>query len=133
MRQAGGTMIAYRSARRTIETAGVLAQADDALRFLIEFGEIEAAIADQLCPERDALRPKIARMREVSLDAARAFVTGHGNVRKALARLRLPSKLDISVPEGYAWYGLHPGRYIEPAERFWREHHPRRAVVIGIR
>src|SRR5436305_10445918 len=99
-------MIAYRSATRSVATADVLANVDDPLTFLIEFGELEAALADQLCPDMDTVRPKIARLREVSREAGRAFVFGQGNVRKALARVRLPETVEISVPEGYAWYAL---------------------------
>ena len=39
-------MIAYRSATRSVATADVLANVDDPLTFLIEFGELEAALAD---------------------------------------------------------------------------------------
>jgi hypothetical protein len=125
-------VIAYRQVTRTVSTEEVLVGAGDALTFLMEFGEIEAALADQLCPDEDALEPELVRLREITREAGRAFVAGRA-VSADLTDLQLPERIEISVPNGYAWHALSPASYIAPAERFWRERQPRDAVVIGIR
>ena len=125
-------MIAYRQVSRTVSTKDVLAGTADPLTFLIEFGEVEAAVADRLCPAEDALEPELQRLREISREAGRAFVAGRP-VTADLTGLDLPKEIEISVPEGYAWYALSPASYIEPAQWLWRDRQPLRAVVIGIR
>lgn len=125
-------MMAYRQVLRTVSTRDVLAGTADALTFLIEFGEIEAAIADHLSPVEDTLVPELIRLRDISREAARACL-GQRAVAADFSGLDLPERVEISVPEGYAWYALSPASYIEPAERFWRERQPVEAVVIGIR
>src|SRR5579884_1468168 len=126
-------MIAVRSVRRTVSTADVLAGIDDPLTFLIEFGELEAALVDQLCPECDMIAPEISALREVSREAARVFVGCRGQLREALSRVCLPASVEATVPRGYAWHGTTPAGYIRAATQFWTEHRPGRAVVIGIR
>ncbi|HZU25218.1 MAG TPA: hypothetical protein VFA04_06825, partial [Bryobacteraceae bacterium] len=122
-----------RSVRRTVSTADVLARIDDPLTFLIEFGELESALVDQLCPEYDIVAPDIAALREVSREAGRAFISGNGRVREALAGVPLPASVEVTVPAGYAWHGLTPAAYIQAAAQFWTERRPAKAVVIGIR
>ena len=125
-------MIVHRQVSRTVSTKGVLAGTADPLTFLIEFGEIEAARADQLCPAEDALEPELQRLREISREAGRAFVAGRP-VNADLSGLHLPRQIEIFVPGGYAWYALSPESYIEPAKWLWRDRQPLHAVVIGIR
>jgi len=125
-------VIAYRQVSRTVSTEEVLAGAGDALTFLMEFGEIEAALVDRLCPDEDSLDPEVVKLREITREAGRAFVAGRA-LAVDFTDLRLPEQIEISVPEGYAWHALSPASYVAPAERFWQERQPRDAVVIGIR
>lgn len=45
----------------------------------------------------------------------------------------MPSSLELSTPEGFAFYGLFPQTYAEAARRFHREQRPESVTVIGIR
>ncbi len=125
-------MILYRSASRRVKPGEVLARADDPRRFLIEFGEIEAAMADRICERAERVTDEIAAMREVSLAAARATL-GKAGLQPALPVAGFPPAIEISVPEGYAWYALTPESYIAPARRFYAERGPREIICIGIR
>ncbi len=124
-------MILYRSATRRVHPRDVLAGAGDARRFLIEFGEIEAALADRICESADRVTDEITAMREVSMDAARQVLCRAG-FQPALPPW-LQESIEISVPEGYAWYALTPDSYIAPVRRFHAERQPREVVCIGIR
>src|SRR5262249_46134450 len=52
---------------------------------------------------------------------------------RQLASLPLPQRVHVSVPEGFAYYGLYPEAYIEAALQFFRRMRPQRIVAIGIR
>lgn len=120
-------MIIYRAPVRTVRPGDVWRWAGaDPLRFLIEFGEIEAAIADRLCPELDETTDEIERLRKVSMAAARGT--------RPIAQIDLPGQsITVSVPEGYAYYGLNPGTYVKASQMFWDEKQPPDVVVVGIR
>jgi hypothetical protein len=136
-------MMVYRTSTRVVHSRDVLENADissqdGAGRFLIHFGELEAAIADKMFPERDGLSADAGSLREVSRLAASQFLSPCGNtaerLRRALACARLPhGPLRVTVPEGYAYYGLFPETYAESAVRFHESKHPGEVVCIGIR
>ncbi len=111
-------MIAYRKQRREVRTSEVLRQLESAtgLERQMLFGELEAGVADALCPDRDEELPVLSALR-------------HGEWRG----LGLPEKIEISVPEGFAYYALDPEMYRIAARRFVAEMHPSRVAVIGIR
>src|ERR1051326_6919260 len=102
-------MMVYRAVKRDVRPRDVLKLAvfdshDARRRFLIHFGELEAAVADHE-PSEDVQR----LYREVSLAAGRLFCSGDpvqsGHIRELLRRLPLPSdSVRGSVPEGYAYY-----------------------------
>lgn len=118
-------MIVFRSPKRQVRWKAPACPVD----FLIEFGEIEAAIVDRLCPDWDELSPEIERLRALSQAAAHSVVTGSA----------LPSAIfqnepiSTSIPEGYAYYGLDPRTYIEAADNFHMAACPQEVVCIGIR
>ncbi len=110
-------MIAYRSQRRRIRTSDALRRVESATGFerLMEVGETEAGITDALCPEHDDL-------------------SGAGfTLRGALAPQQLPEWIDVSVPEGFAYYALDPGLYRISARRYFKDRRPSRVAVIGLR
>lgn len=139
-------MIVYRDSSRTVSTAQTLAalgridSRDHASirELLIEFGCLECGIADSLAP-----RPLLEDLRRVALLTGRLFYRSLRNFpwhpcewRDALVRLNraaLPEQIEFRTPEGYAFYALFPESYAAAAEQFYRELHPRRATVIGIR
>ena len=114
-------MIVYRERSELVRTAD-LPGAD----LLIETGELEAGVADELCPEFDADLPVLRRLRRASLLAARG-------VHDVLADLPLPETVAVSPPEGYAYYAVYPETYARAAQRFYAEARPARVAVIGIR
>src|SRR5579864_6276119 len=127
-------MIVYRASTRMVHPAYVLKLAafgshEKIRRFLIHWGELEAALVDELCPYDDELFPAVERLREITCLAGRLLVqpdeTTITRLRSLLTRLRLPDRpVCISVPEGYAYYGLFPETYAESARRFFSERHP---------
>ncbi|HJT86776.1 MAG TPA: hypothetical protein VJ732_02945 [Bryobacteraceae bacterium] len=111
-------MIVYRQQRQRVATAQVLSRILSASGFerRMELGELEAGVADVLCPEWDADLPVLRALR-----------------RGEFGNLDLPREIEISVPEGFAYYALDPELYRRAAARFAREVRPRRVAVIGIR
>jgi hypothetical protein len=104
-------VIVYREQKRLVRTRDAIAVAEAASGFerLMAWGEIEAALADALCPERDddlAIQPRHCD----------AF-----------------AEIEISVPEGFAYYALDPELYRIAARRFLEDARPARVAVIGIR
>ena len=81
-------------------------QASDATERLILQGQFESGVMDALCPDADD---------DVSHPG------------------RLPDRIAIRPPEGYAFYSLYPEMYRDAALRFSREQRPLSCVVIGIR
>ncbi|HWQ34162.1 MAG TPA: hypothetical protein VNQ79_15030 [Blastocatellia bacterium] len=155
-------MLVYRSAQRTVCTASLLAELNRGLKLLaqrgcadhelatellIEFGELEAGVADALCPELDSDDQRLRVLRQTSLllghvlnlswehrtDEIRPWQRSLESALDELPRLALPDSVRLSMPEGYAYYGLYPETYLAAAERFLHSVHPQRAVVIGIR
>ena len=124
-------MIVYAQRKQIVRPAS-LPLLTDPLDALIEWGEAESAAADALCPERDSLEPALTAFRTAMRQAARVYWSGTGSL-PALDVSALPSRLEVSVPEGYAFYALDPRTYGEAAVRFWEDERPRLAVVIGIR
>lgn len=83
-------------------------------------GEVEAAVADALCPDEDREHPLLTALRRASL--------GLGPVPAGI-----PAKLTVSVPEGFAYYALYPDAYRDAARKFCEECRPAAVVVIGVR
>lgn len=100
-------MIVYREQRRRVSTAEVLRRVAEARGFerQMEFGELHAGVADAFCPDCDR------------------------DIRNA----PLPAEIEISVPEGFAYYALDPELYRMAARRFVAEVRPSGVAVIGIR
>jgi len=117
-----------------------------AAELLIDAGELEAGVVDALTPHHDTVCAAERACRAVSLSCGRivhALRRGAGGAHgeaaalihslDRLAALPLPERVDVSVPEGYAYYAVYPEAYADAAERFAREHRPVLAVCVGIR
>ena len=144
-------MIVYRERRTAYDTARVLermeqlcSDAPDAL--LVEFGELEAGLADALCPAYDDALEILECLREACVAGARSICHARlgteryeywlSQFRQQIISLRakpLPRTFRASVPEGFAYYALYPELYFESARRFAEEYSPKLAAVIGIR
>lgn len=131
-------MIIYRTATRAVHAADVLDLAvfnshEKRRSFLIHFGELEAALVDEGCGE--AIEEQL---REVSVMAGRLFCSydaaTEARLRERVRVLPLPARpVKVSVPEGYAYYGLFPETYAESAIELFKSKRPDKVVCIGIR
>jgi hypothetical protein len=151
-------MLVYRKQQQTVALAPRLKQLAAALapgaashdavtEWLIEAGMLEAGVADALCPRHDEPLPMLEQFRALSTQLGEAFVhSWHGrpeSVRAALDQaqivcaalqpLPLPHTVCLSVPEGYAHYGLYLETYLAAAAGFAQEQRPARAVCLGLR
>ena len=90
---------------------------DDIVRTLIEFGEIEAGVIDACCPEWDEYNEITERFTQASLCCGHMLAGQRSpDIAKCLASLSelgLPEQIEVSTPEGYAWYGLYPQAYLK--------------------
>jgi hypothetical protein len=119
----------------------------DAVELIIETGVLESAVADALFPERDGIHPLAQSLRQASIAAGHVlWHTWHGREAEAGqwgARLalslrevpahQLPRTVEVSVPEGYAYYAVYPEMYVEAAKQFYANVRPSNAVCLGIR
>src|SRR5579872_7359548 len=95
-------MIVYANRKRRVRTRFLSDRWRD---LLIHFGEVEAAVADALCPEQDEPHPLLERLRSIAVRLA-------GHDWSALNDLpSLPAELWVSIPEGYAYYAVYPEDY----------------------
>lgn len=127
--------------------AGRFAFHDLAVELLIDFGVLEAAVADAFSAESDSDDPLLQSFRQAGLMTGRLFYHSAkgaraeiapwaGRLGEALDRIRalpLPGPAALHIPEGYAYYALYPESYLEAAGRFFHDRRPGRAVCIGIR
>lgn len=104
---------------------------DIAREILIESGRLESAVLDTLFPERDGVNPLSRSLRRLALAAghvlwhswhqnASAMKASVGQLSRRLEEtelLPLPSEVEVTVPEGYAYYAVYPEMYIEAAKR----------------
>src|SRR5437762_7523496 len=113
-------MIVYAQRKRRVSAK---IAADNWRDTLIRLGEVEAAVADMLSPERDAPHAVLDRLRAIGISVALGDLS-------AIERMPpLPAEICASVPEGYAYYALYPEDYAAAAQRFLRDVRPREAVV----
>ena len=139
-------MLVFREGRRTTASsyllrglenslAAISSQADyshkSVLTGLLQAGELECALADT---GSDA-----AAIVATVTDSLAGYIVGQELTSPALFResvqflssADLPCQLNISTPEGFAYYALHPLDYVEALARINEASHA--AVVVGIR
>jgi hypothetical protein len=141
-------MIVYANRKRRRNTVSALrdlqswpaSTRDDAVALLIEFGELEAGITDRICADMDVESEVTRRLARCSvclghllLSRQERWIAAWRSLLCALLDLLLPPEIEVSTPEGYAWYGLDPESYATAANRFAEEESPRQVIVIGIR
>src|SRR5215210_5874786 len=120
---------------------------EEAIHLLISAGMLEAALVDRIFPSADGTSAIARRLREAACALGRAvWHTWGGRPAEArrwleqsaatLAYLQLqqlPSSVEVTIPEGYAYYAVYPEMYLEAARRFHYIHIPRTAVCLGLR
>lgn len=149
-------MIVYRDASRQVDPALELSRCltmtvedvDALTSRLIGLGSLEAALTDQWMPDRDGVDPRVHTLGAATRAAASALLQARDQqrppadddaergVRRALTsalRLVLPTRLVLRVPEGFAYYGVHPLAYDEAVKTYLREARPQQVLVVGVR
>jgi hypothetical protein len=120
---------------------------EEAVEILLQIGTLESAIMDALFPEADGLDPIARVLRDAS--TASGHLLWHSwheqsePMRRwcsALVRFldriegqRLPSTVEISEPEGFAYYGVFPETYLEAAQEYGKSRERAEAVCLGLR
>src|SRR5262249_4313985 len=99
------------------------------LHALLRAGELECGIADAAC---EAPNP-FAQLTDCLALALLGGGAPHDfqNIPKRVARAPVPEGLNITPPEGFAYYALHPLAYAEVLDRL--RPLPERVIVVGIR
>ncbi len=102
---------------------------------------LEAGIVDAIWPEMDgegaSRLPRLLGEALVDLALAARGDLGHlASARKRLAAVAAelpPRSIEVSEPEGFAFYALFPEFYAEAARCFLRGVQPKSALVVGVR
>jgi hypothetical protein len=121
-------MIVYADRKRRTNPRQLLReiQQDGPLDALIELGQLESALADANCWP--------AAWDRLMIDVAHWWM-GHC-ARPNLDELtteQLPDEVELSKPEGFAWYSLYPEAYVRSAKAFARDHETSVVSVLGVR
>ena len=120
---------------------------DVARGMLIEAGRLEAAVADTVFLQADGTNPLTWKLRRSSVAAGHVlWHTWHANPlgsKTWWARLArclddiaegwLPPEVEVTVPEGYAYYAVYPEMYLEAAKRCHAELGQLEAICLGLR
>lgn len=132
-------MVVYGTESRVVDPVKALAglrapcSEHEAVSLLVELGEIEAGVADALCPSEERECEVTRALRSASVCAAKGAWSAMQQQVDLLARMRLPKQVRVSKQEGFAYYGLYPEMYVRAARQFEGEMRPNRVAVIGIR
>jgi hypothetical protein len=152
-------MLVYRPTFRQVDAASAIADIESRVRslgpspahdvarsLLIDAGELEAALVDRECPDEDdataltsALRRLVVRLAAgcVGSWAGSGFPAGFSmsllNTLDELRSVSIGGSVALSVPEGFAYYGLFPETYGAAARTLRRAILPEAALVVGIR
>lgn len=120
---------------------------DALVDLLVDFGEVESAVADACLPDRDEDDPQLIPWLTAGQAIADAlYATDAGDRRRAAAALRelagaldvlhasnTPSTVQTKTAEGFAHYGLFPDSYAHAADCLAETFKPARVVCLGIR
>src|SRR5437588_857049 len=140
--QQGSNLLVFRSGRRRVRGLDLkrpLLQALDELRdgsssevlaaALLRAGELECSVADSgglnVLP--------FAKLTQLLAEAllSRQIPSNFQEARAAVEGASLPQEAELSAPEGFAYYALHPLAYADVLETL--QPLPANIVVIGIR
>ena len=134
-------MLVFRDGRETVsgpgrlqELAGILHRLSNPdppdpvllLDALLRAGELECALADAGC---DRSHARLASVTDALSTALLQTRTGVRCGQEVLGGVEVPSTIELAVPEGFAFYGLHPLNYADLAGGMARGS----TAVVGIR
>lgn len=155
-------MLVYRSAPRQLDVCDTLSDLEgritglgdesartleDVRSMLIDAGELEAGMVDLECAERDE-RSVLADAFDLLMQSiGEAFACtwmesalpdaiverAQGGIRALRTRSFQCGAVEVSTPEGFAFYGLFPETYVDATAKLVRSLQPSRVIVIGIR
>jgi hypothetical protein len=120
---------------------------DLAVDILIELGTLESGLGDALFPEADGINSLARGLRTASIAAGHilwhswhdsgegtgAWAAALGRMVDQLMSCNLPPSIQISVPEGYAYYGVYPEMYLKAATEYSNGLDPGSVVCLGLR
>jgi hypothetical protein len=120
---------------------------DSVVDAFIAAGTLETAIADAIFTEADGVHPVIPTLRRMCLELGHALwhswqdeasSAEHWCARALnslgqVAQHCIPSQLEVTTPEGFAYYAVYPEAYLEAARRCQAELRLIHAVCIGLR
>ena len=140
MDNSGWNMYVFRDGRKTVAGESVRLRVADALRryeesrsddaclaALIAAGELECALSDADSEDAGAAA---ATTDALAVALVQRSVPSFAKLRDSLASLRVPAQVRLSVAEGFAYYALHPRKFVHSISGFSL---PRAARVIGLR
>ena len=133
--------------RRQAAALGTGPSFDRVVDLVVDLGTLEAALSDSLNSTEDRLDPLLESLGSASVAAGRLLTAFEPSRRHGLPELcrtveariaavpthALPTTVALRVPEGYAYYALHPETYAASAARFLRTERPSRVVCLGVR
>jgi hypothetical protein len=96
---------------------------------LLRAGELECAVADATGATAFPFAELTDSLAEVLLGGQ--LPDNFQNIKEAAAHAAMPEEMTVSVPEGFAYYALHPLAYSQVLDKLPTL--PKRVVVIGIR
>jgi hypothetical protein len=119
----------------------------DTVETLIDLGKLESGVADALFPDFDGIDPVTLRFRQASSavghvlwhtwhqrpHSAGAWWTELSHVLNQLELQPLPRTVEITVPEGYAYYAVYPEMYLEAAAQCHAALGNFAAICLGLR
>jgi hypothetical protein len=153
-------MIVYRNHREQHPTSVVLRRIftlldqfqvtncsyQDAVELLIETAEFETGLTDHYCRNLDLTNKKIGLCRNITINAASMVVRmwngdnrdnleikKTGKLLEEFSSSGFPERIEVSIPEGFVYYGLYPETYMQAAEEFYNDFKPETVVCIGLR
>jgi hypothetical protein len=108
------------------------------LGLLLLAGELECGVADVLASDSGNhsidFGPELIRLESVTDALARALAGAElqaSGLAETLEAIRVPERISVSAPEGFAYYALHPFAYADAAAGLIQNSHA--IAVIGIR
>jgi hypothetical protein len=127
--------------------SGGCAPHDQVVELLLDLGTLETGLIDALFEQADGLHPLASTLRDASIaaghllwqswhDRGQETTEAVARLTSALGRVEayeLPSSIQTSVAEGYAYYGVFPEMYLEAAKEYASRLQPGSAVCLGLR
>jgi hypothetical protein len=114
---------------------------------VVDAGMLESGVADAVFPETDGIHPLTDALRRVSVglghllwhcwnndaDLVERWREGVLHRLEEVGLHRLPPTVELTVPEGFAYYAVFPEAYLEAARRCRHQIGQFSAICVGLR